>query len=289
MDARNSSRSGHSPEHPHLSRRAAVQAGAIGLLGLGVNHLEALRAMGAGEGRGASAAPDDLPHSGVRLVSKARSVIYIFLSGGLSQLESSTSSQVLPRKCVESFDRSPRKRLESRSANICLRLAERSHLWALVRSLTHGTNDHSVGHNIMLTGRSDLPSGFNPNGPRPGDWPSIAAVAGALTRPRHNLPPAVVLPETLVHNTGRIIPGQFAGLMGPGATPGSSRPLPSTRPATAPTRLSTSITRSVNSPPKPNDSRHRAWACPRGFLARGSPGECRCCNASIASVARLTT
>ena len=37
--------------------------------------------------------------------------------------------------------------------------------------------------------------------------------------PRHNLPPAVVLPETLVHNTGRIIPGQFAGLMGQGRDP----------------------------------------------------------------------
>ena len=88
-----------------------------------------------------------------------------------------------------------------------------------MRSLTHGSNDHSAGHHIMLTGRSDLPSGFDPNGPRPGDWPSIAAVAGALTAPRHNLPPAVVLPETLVHNTGRIIPGQFAGLMGPRRDP----------------------------------------------------------------------
>ena len=31
----------------------------------------------------------------------------------------------------------------------------------------------------------------------------------------NNLPPAVVLPEKLVHVTGRVIPGQFAGLMGP--------------------------------------------------------------------------
>ena len=99
------------------------------------------------------------------------------------------------------------------------RLAERSHLWALVRSLTHASNDHSAGHHIMLTGRSDLPKGFDPNSPRPGDWPSIAAIAGSLTVPRHNLPPAVVLPETLVHNTGRILPGQFAGLMGPRRDP----------------------------------------------------------------------
>jgi hypothetical protein len=30
----------------------------------------------------------------------------------------------------------------------------------------------------------------------------------------NNLPPAVVLPERLIHNTGRVIPGQFAGMMG---------------------------------------------------------------------------
>jgi hypothetical protein len=32
--------------------------------------------------------------------------------------------------------------------------------------------------------------------------------------PRNNLPPAVVLPEKLVHYSGRVIPGQFAGIMG---------------------------------------------------------------------------
>ena len=35
-------RSRHVP-HPIVSRRTAVQAGALGLLGLGINHMEALR------------------------------------------------------------------------------------------------------------------------------------------------------------------------------------------------------------------------------------------------------
>jgi hypothetical protein len=59
-----------------------------------------------------------------------------------------------------------------------------------------------------------LPTGFDPAASKPTDWPSIAAVAGAVTKPRNNLPPAAVLPERLIHSTGRIIPGQFAGLMG---------------------------------------------------------------------------
>jgi hypothetical protein len=68
---------------------------------------------------------------------------------------------------------------------------------------------------IMLSGRTPLPPGFNAGKPLRTDWPSIAAIANAATARRSdNLPPAVVLPERLVHNSGRVIPGQFAGLMG---------------------------------------------------------------------------
>ncbi len=95
-------------------------------------------------------------------------------------------------------------------------LAERSPLWALCRSLTHASNEHSAAHHIMLTGHSELPAGFNPSLPRRSDRASIAAVAGYVMRSRqqNNLPPAVVLPERLVHNSGRVIPGQHAGPMG---------------------------------------------------------------------------
>ncbi len=83
-----------------------------------------------------------------------------------------------------------------------------------VRSLTHHSNDHSAGHQIMLSGRSELPPGFNPNSPRPQDWPSIAAVAGRMTARRNNFPPAAILPDRLVHYSGRVIPGPYAGEMG---------------------------------------------------------------------------
>jgi hypothetical protein len=67
---------------------------------------------------------------------------------------------------------------------------------------------------IMLTGRSELPPGFSPAMPKPTDWPSIAAIAGDATRSRNNLPPAAVLPERLIHWSGRTIAGPFAGIMG---------------------------------------------------------------------------
>jgi hypothetical protein len=179
------------------------QAGAIGILGLGMNHLSALRAR---------ASPN---LSRRRPDAPARSVIYIFLSGGLSQLESFDLKPAAPADIRGEF-----KPIATRTPGIQIcehlpRLAERSNLWALCRSLTHPYNDHSAGHLVMLTGRTPLPVGFDPARPKPTDWPSIAAVAGHLLPPRNNLPPAAILPEPLVHYTGRTIPGQFAGEMGP--------------------------------------------------------------------------
>jgi len=187
-------------QHPVFTRRTALQAGAVGLLGLGMNHLDALRA----------AVPSKHP---------ARTVIYIFLSGGLAQQDSFDLKPDAPADIRGEF-----KPIATRTPGIRIcehlpMLAARSHLWALVRSLTHPSNDHSAGHMIMLSGRSPLPPGFNPSAPRPSDWPAIAAVAGAATRPRNNLPPAAVLPERLVHFSGRVIPGPFAGMMGPGRNP----------------------------------------------------------------------
>jgi hypothetical protein len=185
-------------QHPVLDRRAVLRAGAVGLLGLGMNHVAGLRALAGPAAR----------------TPAARNVIYIFLSGGLSQLDSFDLKPDAPAEIRGDFKPIPTR---TPGLTVCEHLpllAARSRHWALVRSLTHPSNDHSAGHHIMLTGRSDLPPGFNPNKPQPGDWPSLAAVAGALTRPRNNLPPAAVLPERLVHNTGRVIPGQFAGSMG---------------------------------------------------------------------------
>ena len=170
----------------------------MGLFGLGMNHLSALRAEAAEVGK----------------EPRARSVVYIFLSGGLSQLESFDMKPDAPEEIRGEF-----RPIETSTPGIRIcehlpLLARRSQHWALVRSLTHPSNDHSAGHQIMLTGRSELPSGFDPSRPRPADFPSIAAISGAVCTPRHNLPPAVVLPEKLVHTTGRVIPGQFAGEMG---------------------------------------------------------------------------
>ena len=188
------------PAHPrHLSRRTALQAGSIGLLGLGVNHLEAIHA---------EAGPETAPGG------KAKACIYIFLSGGLAQHESFDMKPHAPDTIRGEF--SPIA-TETSGIHICEHLpmlAQRSEKWAVVRSLTHKSNDHSLGHHIMLTGRSQAPPGFSSSKPQPTDFPSIASIAGDALQSRNNLPPAAVLPEKLVHYSRRIIPGQFAGQMG---------------------------------------------------------------------------
>jgi hypothetical protein len=184
--------------HPRIDRRTLLEAGSLSLLGLGMNHLAPLRQ--------AAASPTAAP--------KARGVIYIFLSGGLSQIDSFDMKPLAPANIRGEF-----RPIDTSTPGLSIcehlpRLAQRSHLWALCRSLTHPSNDHSAGHHIMLTGRSDLPRGFNPVSPEPTDWPSIASIAGDLMRHRNNLPPAAVLPDRLIHATRRAIAGQFAGVMG---------------------------------------------------------------------------
>ncbi|MCE9608275.1 MAG: DUF1501 domain-containing protein [Planctomycetia bacterium] len=194
-------------QHAAFSRRIAVQAGAVGLLGLGMNHLDPLQAL-AKPGVDSEAANRLAPNG------KARSVIYLFLSGGLSQIDSFDMKPDAPDQVRGEFKPIA---TSTPGVHICEhmpKLAARSDKWAVVRSMAHKEPEHSAGHMLMLSGRNMLPPGFSPNKPMPRDWPSIAAIANAVAPPLNNLPPAVVLPETLIHNTGRVIPGQFAGEMG---------------------------------------------------------------------------
>ncbi len=190
--------------HPaRVSRRAAIQAGSIGLLGLGMNHLAPLRAA------------SDTP----RKTSRAKSVIYIFLSGGLAQQDSFDLKPEATQDIRGEFNPIPTRTPGIHICEHLPELAKRSNLWALCRSLTHPSNNHSDGHLMMLTGRTDLPQGFDPSRPKKTDWPSIAALANTLLPARNNLPPTIVLPDRIVHNSGRVIPGQFAGMLGPKRDP----------------------------------------------------------------------
>jgi len=189
--------------HPKITRRTAVHAGAVGILGMGMNHLSGLR-----EAAGAGANPTSF--------GKAQACIYIFLSGGLAQQDSFDLKPDAPDTVRGEFNPIDTKTPGIQICEHLPMLAQRSDKWALVRSLTHPTNGHTLGHYFMLTGRSVPSPGFRGDRlPRPSDWPSIASVVGdAVPLRNNNLPPAVVLPERLIHWSGGVIPGAYGGLMG---------------------------------------------------------------------------
>lgn len=230
-------------QHAPVSRRTAVQAGALGLMGLGTNHLHALQAadskqVAAGAG-------------------SAKTVLYIFLSGGLAQQDSFDLKPDAPDGIRGEFNPI---QTASPGVQICEHLpglAQRSRHWGLVRSMTHRTNGHTLGHYFMLTGRSGSTPGFKGDRiPRPTDFPSLMSVAGySLPPQKNNLPPAIVLPERLVHWQGGTIPGLYGGLMGAQRDPYFIEASPYGNPLWRGAYPGFSISDSTRKPPNDPDAR----------------------------------
>src|SRR5262249_31348298 len=135
------------PAPTHLSlptRRTALQAGSIGLLGLGLAELSALR------GLTAEAPPK-------------KSVLFIFLTGGLAHQDSFDLKPEAPDSVRGEF-----KPIATRTPGLLVcehlpLLAERSDRYALVRSMGTDSSGHEIACHMLLTGRLDLPAGFSLN------------------------------------------------------------------------------------------------------------------------------
>lgn len=188
---------------PVCSRRHAIQAGAFSLLGISMADVAAWRA----EAAERAAAP------------KPKAIIYLFLTGGPSQHDTFDMKPDGPAEYKGEF-----QPIATRTPGIQIcehlpMLAQRSHLWSLVRSLTHKENGHEQGTYVMLTGRSTIPPTFRSSKPQATDHPCIAAIAGQATRPRNGLPRSVVLPERIYHSNSGTFPGQSAGMLGPQHSP----------------------------------------------------------------------
>ena len=200
---------GHVARRGQLPRRQLLKAGGLGLLGLSLPKLLA-----------AEAAQSDRPR-------RARSVIFLYLFGGPSQLE---TFDLKPH--AASRIRGPFRPIASRTPGLRLcehlsRTATVSDKFCVVKTMTHSYNDHSGASHYIQTGhRWQIPigGGFSTT---PKDWPSMGSVVEYLAQKRgldqnRDLPNYVVLPNWLgaLQEKGQYRrPGQYAGWLGRGYDP----------------------------------------------------------------------
>jgi hypothetical protein len=189
----------------HLTRRGLLSAGGAGLLGLSLPKLLSAETISA-------------PRPG----AKAKSVIFLFLFGGPSQLETFDMKPDAPAEI-----RGPFQPIGCRTPGLIMsehlpRLANISDQFCVVRTMTHTFNDHSGGAHYMQTGKRwhiPIGGGFNAT---PEDWPSMGAVTEYLSQHEpeglsRTMPSYAVLPNWLgaIEQQGQYKrPGQYAGWLG---------------------------------------------------------------------------
>lgn len=195
-----------------MTRRELLQAGGAGLLGLSLPRVLA-----------AEEAAVPLESTGGR----AKSVIFLFLFGGPSQLETFDLKPGAPKEI-----RGPYLPIRSRTPDLLIcehleRLARISDKYAVIRTMTHDFNDHSGAAHYIQTGkRWHIPvgGGFSAT---PQDWPSMGSVVqylvenspGGLEVP---MPAYAALPNWLgrLQEKGQYRrPGQYGGWLGNGYDP----------------------------------------------------------------------
>jgi hypothetical protein len=176
-----------------------LQAGSIGLAGLGLTDLFALRSL---------AAP--------AAVVPEKSVIFVFLTGGIAHQDSFDLKPEAPATVRGEFQPVATRTPGLEICEHLPQLAARSEHYALVRSVATNSNGHEQACHALLTGQLDFPPGFNVNNvPSPNEWPSIPSQVMYATQGRNQLPPAIVLPQPSVNEAARVRPGQYAGRLGP--------------------------------------------------------------------------
>lgn len=185
-----------------VTRRDLLRVGGAGLLGLSL--------------------PDLLQAEshGVRKPSRAKSVIFVCLFGGPSQLETFDMKPDAPAEIRGPFRPIACPTPGLRICEHLPHLAQISDRYCVVRTMTHSFNDHSGGAHYIQTGRRwhiPIGGGFNAT---PADWPSMGSVLEFATQSqsqRELLPNYAVVPNWLgcLEQAGQYRrPGQYAGWLG---------------------------------------------------------------------------
>lgn len=181
-----------------FDRRQFLQVGAAGVVGTALP-------------MAARAANSDQPGYG-----KAKSVLMVWLSGGLSQLDTLDPKPQAPAEVRGEFST-----IQTTIPGVAVcehlpRLAQQTARWSMVRTLSHPEHNHLLATHVALTGRptpiprggSDLDRVESRN-----DFPNFAAALDYV-RPRNDgIATGVSLPNYFIEGP-LTWPGQHAGFLG---------------------------------------------------------------------------
>ncbi len=178
------------------SRRAFLQLGTLGAMGLSLADLLALRAASAP----AQAAP-------------AKAVIVLWLWGGPSHLDTFDLKPDAPAEYRGPFEPIATNVPGLNVCELLPGLARRADKYAILRGLHHQSNDHGVAGTIALTGSIAGAVDLGGQSARGALQPSTGAIVGRLHRGRTPLPPYVILGSQLHQGLKRVV-GEGGGLLG---------------------------------------------------------------------------
>ncbi len=198
-----------------LTRRNLLEVGCSTALGLGLSTLVAGRA-----------------RAEVAAAPRAKSVLFLFLFGGPSHLDTFDPKPEAPDECRGEF-----RPIDTSVSGVQIcehlpQMAQRMRHWSLVRSMScnPGYGDHRFAVQGMLAGVDELPPGAGLAASRH-DWPSWCAGVEYFRRSRqgHGLPASVVLPGEILDPATGLYPAQNAGLLGAKFDPFQVRSNPADR------------------------------------------------------------
>jgi hypothetical protein len=190
-------------DHRHgqgIVRREFLQVGFSGFLGFSAGGLLSRR-----QAAGFSAGPGHVP--------RAKSLIVVFLSGGLGHLDSFDMKPEAPEGIRGEFQPIA---TTIPGVQICEHLpglAARAGRLAIVRTLSHPHTNHLNATHQLLTGHSQPGAFFDKIASRD-DHPCYAGALDAL-RPRSDGVPSGVMLPTFLMEGPLVWPGQNAGFLGP--------------------------------------------------------------------------
>ena len=196
-------------DHPQIGRRELLQVGGMGLVGIGLADLLRLEAQ-------ADKASKPSPGS-------AKSVVFIFQSGGPSQHETVDPKPAAPDTIRGEYGTTQTGLPSVHFCEYLPKLAARTNTFSIVRTMQHVAgrqfrNEHNSCHYLLHTGTTALPpadTNASISQPRPGriSWPSIGSMIAyaAPTATDVALPAVIELPRAARMK----YPGRGPGLLGP--------------------------------------------------------------------------